>query len=71
MIRIIIILLLINFCSCSTPKSEKKYVVVDSFSQIVHETNDKNEAFDRAQKLTLFGRVFASKPDYFVLEANK
>lgn len=58
-------------CSCSTPKSEKKYVVVDSFSQIVHETNDKNEAFDRAQKLTLLGRVFASKPDYFVLEANK
>jgi len=69
--RLIISLLIINFCSCSTPKSEKKYVVVDSFSQIVYETNDKNEAFDRAEKLTLFGRVFASKPDYFVLEANK
>ncbi len=70
MIRTIIFLLSINFCSCSI-KSEKSYVVVDSFSQIVYETNDKNEAFDRAQKLTLFGRVFASKPDYFVLEANK
>jgi hypothetical protein len=70
MIRLIIALLIINFCSCSI-KSEKRYVVVDSFSQIVHETNDKNEAFDRAQKLTLFGRVFASKPDYFVLEAIK
>jgi hypothetical protein len=69
--RLIIVLLLINFCSCSAPKSEKKYVVVDSFSQIMFETNDKNEAFDQAEKLTLFGRVFASKPDYFVLEANK
>lgn len=68
--RLIIALLIINFCSCSI-KSEKSYVVVDSFSQIMFETNDKNEAFDRAEKLTLFGRVFASKPDYFVLEANK
>ena len=68
--RLIIALLIINFCSCSI-KSEKSYVVVDRFTQIMFETNDKNEAFDRAEKLTLFGRVFASKPDYFVLEANK
>jgi hypothetical protein len=69
--RTLILIAMCFVCSCSMPKSEKKYVVVDSFSQIVYETNDKNEAFDRAQKLTLFGRVFASKPDYFVLEANK
>lgn len=69
--RLIIALLIINFCSCSTPKSEKKYVVVDSFSQIMFETNDKNEAFDRAQKLALLGRVLPSKPDYFVMEASK
>lgn len=62
-------LMVLGFCSCSV-KSDKKYVIVDSFSQIIHETDDKEEAFEKAEKLTLFGRVFASKPQYFVLEVK-
>ena len=62
-------LMVLSFCSCSV-KSDKKYVIVDSFSQIIHETDDKEEAFEKAEKLTLFGRVFASKPQYFVLEVK-
>lgn len=58
------------FCSCSI-KSEKKYVVVDSFQQIVLETDDEDKAFDQAEKMTLLGRVFASKPQYFVIRTDK
>jgi len=63
-------LFLLIFSSCSF-KSEKNYIVVDSFSQVVYETNDKEEAFEQADQLTLLGRVFSSKPQYFVIEADQ
>jgi hypothetical protein len=69
MIKKTVIILAILLCSCSI-KSEKKYVVVDSFSQIVLETDDKEKAFKQAAEMTLFGRVFASKPEYFVIEVK-
>ena len=65
----LVVIAIICSCSCSI-KSDKKYVIVDSFSQVVHETNDKEEAFEKADKMTLFGRVFPSKPQYFVLEVK-
>lgn len=34
----------------------------------MHETECKEEAFNRAKDLTMLGRVFASKPQYFVIE---
>jgi len=69
MSKILVLALSLCLCSCSV-KSDKKYVIVDSFSQVVHETNDKKEAFEKADKMTLFGRVFPSKPQYFVLEVK-
>ena len=69
MIKKTVIVLAILFCSCSI-KSEKKYVVVDSFSQIVLETDDKEKAFKQAMEMTLLGRVLSSKPQYFVIEAK-
>jgi hypothetical protein len=62
------LLLLVTACS---PKSEMKYVVVDPYMQVMMETNNKDEARQQADKLTLFGRVFPSKPQYYVLEAKK
>lgn len=53
--------------SCSH-KQTKKYAVVCSFGSVVYETEDKDEAFKKANELTSFGRVFASKPTYFVME---
>lgn len=69
MIKKTAIVLTILFCSCSF-KSDKKYVIVDSFSQIILETDDKEKAFKQAMEMTLLGRVFPSKPEYFVIEAK-
>ena len=67
----ILIIFIACFCLSCSIKSEKKYVVVDSFSTVVLETDDKEHAFHQAQQLTLLGRVFASKPDFFVIEIKK
>lgn len=64
------LLAILLFVGCSKVNSNKKYVVVSSFNDVVFETNDKEEAFKTAQELTSFGRVFASKPCYFVLESK-
>jgi hypothetical protein len=64
-------LLLLPVMPACIPQSKCSYVVVDSYTQVVMETDDKDEAFQKAEKLTLFGRVFPSKPQYFVLEAKK
>jgi hypothetical protein len=69
-IAFLLLLLAATLCSCSA-KSEKKYVVIDSFFQVAFETNDKKQAFDKAEKMTLLGRVLASKPQYFVIESEK
>ena len=45
-----------------------RYVVVGSFNNVVAEFEDKESAFETAQKLTSMGRVLPSKPCYFVLE---
>jgi hypothetical protein len=50
--------------------SEKDYVVISSFNEVVLETNSKEEAYETAHNLTLMGRVFSSKPCYFVIEGN-
>jgi hypothetical protein len=63
-----LLLLVISACA---PKSKCSYVVVDPYMQVVMETDDKDEALQKAEKLTLFGRVFPSKPQYFVIEAKK
>lgn len=49
-------------------KSSKKYLVISSFNEVVKETDDKTEAYEAAHSLTLMGRVFSSKPCYFVVE---
>lgn len=46
----------------------KKYFVVSSFNDPVFETNNKEEAFEKAKNLTMLGRAFLSKPIYFVVE---
>jgi hypothetical protein len=68
--RILLLLFFLVVSACA-PKSKCSYVVVDPYMQVVMETDDKDEAFQKAEKLTLFGRVFPSKPQYFVLEAKR
>lgn len=75
MIRIIFAFIIIIATSgCETSNIlednylEKKYVVVSTFNETMLETTDKAEAYEAAHNLTLFGRVFSSKPCYFVLE---
>lgn len=58
------------FCSCSY-KSDRNYVIVDNYGQVVDEMDDREWAFDKAEKMTLLGRVIPSKPQYFVLEAKR
>lgn len=66
-----IFLLLVLLCSCSKKvSSEKSYVVVSSFNEVVLETNSKEEAYETAHNLTLMGRVFSSKPCYFVIKGK-
>lgn len=66
----ILICFLIFTLGCSVPevKKNKKYTVVSTFNEVILETEDKAEAYEAAHNLTLFGRVFLSKPCYFVLE---
>jgi hypothetical protein len=47
---------------------QKKYKVVSSFNEICLETDDEAHAYKTALYLGQMGRVFASKPDYFVIE---
>ena len=57
--------------SGSAPRAKEqpvRYVVVGSFNDVVAEFEDKEVAFKTANELTLMGRVFPSKPFYFVLE---
>ena len=63
----IFLLLIFLFASCSA-RQAKRYAVVCQFGEIMHETECKEEAFNRAKDLTMLGRVFASKPQYFVIE---
>lgn len=63
----IFFLSLLLLASCSA-RQTKRYAVVCQFGEIMHETECKKEAFDRAEDLTMLGRVFASKPQYFVIE---
>lgn len=64
-----LILFLIFILGCSeAPKSSKKYIVISTFNEVVSETDDKAEAYETAHNLTLLGRVFSSKPCYFVIE---
>jgi hypothetical protein len=64
---ITLLIVLLSTISCSS-KQTKRYAVICSFGSIVHETEDKDEAFDRAKDLTCLGRVLPSKPIYFVIE---
>jgi hypothetical protein len=68
--RILICFLIFTSLGCSAPevKKNKKYTVVSTFNEVMLETEDKAEAYEAAHNLTLFGRVFSSKPCYFVLE---
>lgn len=77
MMRIIFCLILIAGCSSKDIVEnedivendfEKKYIVVSTFNETVLETKDKSEAYETAHQLTLMGRIFLSKPCYFVLE---
>jgi hypothetical protein len=64
-----LIFLVLLFVGCSQPVVQtKKYMVVSMFNDVVLETNEKAEAYEYAYNLTSMGRVFASKPVYFVLE---
>jgi hypothetical protein len=68
--------LFILLSSCSNKKEEsviackKTYDIVSSYGTVVETFDDENEATQKAKDLTYFGRVFPSKPFYFVLERN-
>lgn len=67
-----ILLLLVLLCGCSKKiQSDKEYVVVSSFNEVVLETDSKEKAYEAAHSLTLMGRVLSSKPCYFVIEGDK
>jgi hypothetical protein len=63
-------LVLLFGCSYKDPLKETnhRYVVVSSFNEVVLETDEKAEAYEYAYNLTSMGRMFVSKPIYFVLE---
>lgn len=64
-----VLFLIILFVGCSQPKiSKTKYTVVSSFNEVMLETDEKSNAYEAAHNLTMMGRVFSSKPYYFVLE---
>jgi len=67
-----IIFSMVFFAGCSQPEmvQTKKYAVVSVFNEIVLETEDKAKAYEAAHNLTLMGRVFSSKPIYFVKESK-
>lgn len=67
--RISTIFLVLTLASC-TRVPERGFVVVDTWGTIVLRTEDKDEAWRLAEKLTLMGRVLASKPQYFVLKGS-
>jgi hypothetical protein len=50
------------------PSGRTKYQVISSFSEVVLETDEREKAYETAHNLTLMGRVFQSKPIYFVVE---
>ena len=62
------LILLALLLGCSQPKVTKKYVVMSVFNDVMLETNDKAQAYETAHELTMMGRVFQSKPYYFVIE---
>lgn len=62
------LLILILLAGCDKPEPKTKYTVISSFNETVLETDDKTETYETAHKLTLMGRVLASKPNYFVME---
>jgi len=64
------LLVLLAFLFGCEPKEKfaKKYLVISSFNEVIKETNDRTEAYEAAHSLTLMGRVFSSKPCYFVVE---
>jgi len=53
---------------CSQRIQTKTYAVVSSFNETIMETDEKAKAYEAAYNLTMMGRVFSSKPCYFVLE---
>lgn len=64
-----IFFLVLVFSSCSH-RQTKRYAVVCQFGSVVHETESKEDAFERAKDLTYLGRVLPSKPTYFVIEKD-
>ena len=66
--KILPMLVLVAALSSCSVRQTKKYAVVCPFGSVVHETEDKDEAFERAKDLTYIGRVLPSKPIYFVIE---
>lgn len=65
--NLLTILLLITGCY-KPPVRQHRYTVVSQFNETVLETNDKAHAYETAHNLTQLGRIFSSKPVYFVLE---
>jgi len=62
-----IFIIVVLLSSCSRPQN-KRYAVMCPFGSVVHETEDREEAFERAKDLTYIGRVLPSKLVYFVIE---
>jgi hypothetical protein len=65
--RTTILIMCLALCSCR-PAQTKKYAVIGHFGELLHETNNKEEAFRMAEGMTSLGRILPSKPQYFVLE---
>lgn len=69
MIRVSAVVLLLAGCSYSTDGPQ--FIVVDSFGTVVVRMDDKEKAYRTSEKLTLMGRVLASKPQYFVIDSRE
>jgi len=68
MTRILLAVALL-LASCSRPRDG--FVVVDPWGSIVLRTDDEDEAWRLAEKLTLLGRILPSRPQYFVLSSPR
>lgn len=63
-----IVLMLCVGCVPASKTVTKKYAVMSCFNEVMMETDDKAKAYEAAHFLTLQGRIFASRPYYFVKE---
>lgn len=70
MFRFGVALSAILMVGCSYSPDGPRFIVVDSFGTTILRTDDKDEAYRISDRLTLLGRPFPGKPQYFVLDSR-